>query len=477
MTKSSVNKLLNKKVWTGEDVGRALLIRLVDDCRRADQPPSITQADIERMHSSISTPQQREVYNFFSELYDALREVEILQRAYTQMFFHGNCRETSVLTAAMGENVAAGRQLKAPVLMTQEHYEQLKQECIEETKKNIIDYWCAFDNVVYFLEKAPFEIQLAADEYAGEPITNKRVLSFIEEKGWPLEQFNKQNALFSDIFGLYFDWNDEEGLTTEDKFLEFKEDYPLLFDAVDKYLRTFPAFKDITPEEYFKPVTTLLELIEQGFMAADEIRETLNRASAEDVEDLILASDDYSKLYKARTAYAGIAISTRGEETPKDFCLAGEEMLILVAQDVEEAIPAVQMQEYSLKAMYAFNVIIDTLVKCYRLDMLEPLKIDVQELEEDVEKNNSLTASLSSSVYGTEEEKAQKKQIYETAFPPINVEELKPAADRIEALEKYLSGAIFSTGSALVKRNAIVRYMLYLMGEKEGFTYAKEEER
>lgn len=475
MQKSSVKRLLNKKVWTGEEVGRAILIRLMDDLVRPDQAPSITQADMDRMHNSLATSAQREVYYFFSSVYDTIQELGIMQRASGQSFKHGHYLEQSILNTFVMDNVLANQQLKTPVYMTPEHYEQLKQEYIEQIKKEPIDYWCAFYNVLLFIDKAPYEIQLTVDECAEEPVSNEKLLSHMKDAGLTEEYFNKQTAIFS-FLEWYFDDIEGDTRTVEEQFQEFKDDYPKAFAAIDKYLRTFPVFKDITTEEYLKPVTTLMDLTEQGFMAADEIRDKLNTASIKSIRDYIVCDkDEYSTEYKIKVLLGGIVLTIEGDpaETPADYCRAGEETMVHIAKDYEEAIPAIQMTEYALKTMYAFNAVIGAFVKCFGLDMLEDIKNDMQEYEEDVKQNSDIILKLKTAVCGTPEEKAEKLHIIETAFPLIDVEKLKPSPEKIEELEKLLNGVTYSTGQKLVKRNAFVHYMLYLMGDAEEVEYGK----
>lgn len=481
MQKSSVNRLLNKKVWTGEDAGRAILIRLIDDLVRPDQPPTITQADVDKMLAGVTTAAQRNAYNFFSVLYDTISDLGQLQRTYRQMFYHGHYLEQSILNVLLMDNSAVGQKLRLPVLMTQEHYDQLKEKCSKHNKASKIDYWCAFYNVLLHIEKMPFEVQLAADEYAGEAITNKRVLSHLYdvfglEEDEPLpEEYNKQTVLFTSLLGCYFNEFDDE-LSSAEQFNEFKEDYPILFNAVDKYLHTFPVFKGIQPDDYMKEIVTFEELAEQGFPALETILEHQNNPPVADIVDFIVCSKEgFSDYYRMKAFAGGIAITLMGEdaETPTDLCFAGEEDAIIEAEDIEEAIPSIQMAEYALKTMYAFNAVIDVLVECFRLDMLKDIKNDMAEFEEAVEDNSNMLRKLIRAVYGTDEEKEKKRHIYETAFPIIKVEELKPAAERVEKLKELLADTYYSTGASLVKRNAVAHYMLYLMGEREEASYGK----
>lgn len=477
MQKSSVNKLLNKKVWTGEEVGRAILIRLVDDLARPDQPPTITQADIDRMHSSLNTSAQRATYSFFSTLYDTLYDLGNMQRTSAEFFYHGHYLEQTVLASMTAENVTASQKCREPVLLTPEHFAELEQECLEKLKATKADYWCAFYNVLLHIEEWPFKAQLAWDECVEEPITNESLLSYIEENGLTEVCDNKQTIFYTDAMDYYFsNPQDEEAAFIMQHYLEFREDYPKLTKEIDKYLHTFPAFKDIRPvEDCFNVVASFEELAEQGFPAAQKMvqREKPSLTSVKDY--LIHDKEGYSTEYKVKVMCGGIALTLEGEEaeTPADYHLDELDNVVDVSEAFEDAIPSIQMARYALKSMYAFNAVVDVLIKCYGLDIIEDLKNNMQEFEEKVEENSDIIRKLKNCLFGTEEEKAEKLQKVETAFPIINVEDLQPDPDRIAVLEEMLEKATLSTGSNLVKRNAIAHYMLYLMGDREEAAYGK----
>ena len=71
---TDIKRLLNKKGWTGEEVGKALIASMLNDIKNQGKPyqPLFTQADFEKMESSLSTERDYLAYGVYRDIYSSV---------------------------------------------------------------------------------------------------------------------------------------------------------------------------------------------------------------------------------------------------------------------------------------------------------------------------------------------------------------------------------------------------------------------
>ena len=68
----NIMKLLHKKSWSGEEVGKALLSSSICDINHGNGPnlsPLFSQADFENIENSLKTEQERSIYSVDKNVY------------------------------------------------------------------------------------------------------------------------------------------------------------------------------------------------------------------------------------------------------------------------------------------------------------------------------------------------------------------------------------------------------------------------
>ena len=70
----NIDKLLKKRGWTGEEVGKALIASLLNDIRYQGQEHELlfTQADFDKMESSLSTDRDYLASGVYRDIYSSI---------------------------------------------------------------------------------------------------------------------------------------------------------------------------------------------------------------------------------------------------------------------------------------------------------------------------------------------------------------------------------------------------------------------
>ena len=135
---NSLDAILKKKGWTGEEVGKVLIYSLIDNYKQTlsgnpDAKPILSDSQMRNMISSIKSPEQGRIYNRYVELNNWLQKYfSIAMHNYQQ------AKETlarlciTINTAhAAEENYRYIENL--PAIMTQKQYDEIRAQRIEET--------------------------------------------------------------------------------------------------------------------------------------------------------------------------------------------------------------------------------------------------------------------------------------------------------------------------------------------------------
>ena len=179
MTRINVNKLLNKKSWTGKEVGKALLASFAQSVKDKDHP-LFTEAEFSKMVNGLS-PGQGAIYNVYYSIYSSLINSHNAGQMMYQQFYNGYYRTALYIINCERADEAMKARDEAPLILTEKQYQDIKK-AVKEKKAQVT---CSYkdvliDTVQYFaqhMDEAPEPVREALEETKAQPLTNKRILA------------------------------------------------------------------------------------------------------------------------------------------------------------------------------------------------------------------------------------------------------------------------------------------------------------
>jgi hypothetical protein len=192
---TSINTLLNKKKWRGEEVGKALIANLVNDyTMRATpgHPPLFSQSDLDRMAAGLESDRDKRAYRDYVNLYNGIVIQNNRAEALRQQAQHGYFRLLMYITNAHNTE-DAGRALEnLPVIMTEKQYNETiakreaEKRAFTESHSSLIFHTLAYYLGEYAEEgnkpKVPKPIKDALQALKKRPFTNKHILGLINKE-------------------------------------------------------------------------------------------------------------------------------------------------------------------------------------------------------------------------------------------------------------------------------------------------------
>ena len=180
----NINRLLNKKAWTGAEVGKALIASYAHDTRNkgnANAEPLFTQADFNRMTDSLQTEQQIGAYLVYAKIYSSCINSFNRGQSYQQQFLHGYYR----LLVELERVTQADRALKAveeyPLILSKSQYEKILAAELEKKRATETTFnYILFDYLEYCISQedaAPEAIRKAIEACKKEAVSNSRILA------------------------------------------------------------------------------------------------------------------------------------------------------------------------------------------------------------------------------------------------------------------------------------------------------------
>ena len=179
-----IDSLLNKKGWTGVEVGKALVASIIHDIRHQSEPdykPLFSQSDFDKMESSLNTERDYLAYGVYRDLYSGLIDAFNRGQGQHQQFYNGYYRYAMHLKdCVVAEQTLQTAEL-TPYVMTQEQYNKLK----EQRETTLRGFRESFSGLLFTLlshimnspEDAPEAIRKAIEATKEEAVTNERILS------------------------------------------------------------------------------------------------------------------------------------------------------------------------------------------------------------------------------------------------------------------------------------------------------------
>ena len=183
----SIDSLLKKKGWSGEEVGKALIASVIHDVKHRGEPdfkPLFSQSDFERMESSLSSDRDYTVYGVYRDLYSSIIDAYNRGQALFQQFYNGYSRYSNVMFMCQNAEIALERADKVPLIMTQSQYNRHRERA-RATLNDANDgsKWSfsslLFVDLMSFIdtpEEAPEHIRELIEATKKETATNPRIL-------------------------------------------------------------------------------------------------------------------------------------------------------------------------------------------------------------------------------------------------------------------------------------------------------------
>ena len=179
----NINRLLNKKAWTGAEVGKALIASFAHDVRNKgnkDKEPLFTQAEFNRMTDSLQTEQQIGAYLVYEKIYSSCIDSFNRSESFSQQFLHGYYRLLTELDRVMQADHALKAVEEYPLILSKAQYERIL--AAEQEKKRSTETtfnYILFDYLVYCIAniaEAPEAIRKAIEACKKEAVSNSRIL-------------------------------------------------------------------------------------------------------------------------------------------------------------------------------------------------------------------------------------------------------------------------------------------------------------
>ena len=369
--KYQLDKLLKKKGWTGKEVGQLLIASMLNDIKQLGQgekTPLFSQADFEKMESSLNSDFDYLSYGVYRELYSSIIDSFNRGQGLCQQFYNGFSRLYLMLREVQIADNLQKAYDDTPLIMTESQYKRLEAEAVQTLKGNKESYYSL---LFYILEKsldagdeAPEPIRTAIEatkEIPAEKITFSR--SYNEQMGlgyYSLPDGRRsdqmtseewQKALEEEILRTHKLTINGEPASTEETIREYNIDR--LIKSYELFFKGAKAIREFVLERTGKELDGTDEEIEE---ALDGIIDYVGKArynpNAEKIEEALGFSTPaewhtYEELPEGLTAYDLlhlIAESSSYEETDekkhlKAFKTEYKELYTALNAYIEENVP------------------------------------------------------------------------------------------------------------------------------------------
>ena len=369
--KYQLDKLLKKKGWTGKEVGQLLIASMLNDIKQLGQgekTPLFSQADFEKMESSLNSEFDYLSYGVYRELYSSIIDSYNRGQGLCQQFYNGFSRLYLMLREVQIADKVQKAYDDTPLIMTESQYKRLEAEAVQTLKGNKESYYSL---LFYILEKfldagdeAPEPIRTAIEatkEIPAEKITFSR--SYNEQmglgyyslpdgrRGDQMTSEEWQKALEEEFLRTHKLTINGEPASTEETIREYNIDR--LTKGYELFFKGAKAIREFVLERTGKELDGTDEEIEE---ALDGIIDYVGKArynpNAEKIEEALGFSTPaewhtYEELPEGLTAYDLlhlIAESSSYEETDekkhlKAFKTEYKELYTALNAYIEENVP------------------------------------------------------------------------------------------------------------------------------------------
>lgn len=199
----NIKSLLKRKRWEGAEVGKALVSSIIHDIRYQNKEgykPLFSQADYDKMESSLITDRDRERYGVYRALYDGIIDQFNKMQATQQQFNHGYYRYLFFIQDIATSEASWYSFENVPYVMTEEQYEAIKTKVEATTRSHKETFTTLFFALLSFFttsEATPEEIKKAIEATKKEAMENEAVLASCS-KIWGLGYYQLADGSRSD---------------------------------------------------------------------------------------------------------------------------------------------------------------------------------------------------------------------------------------------------------------------------------------
>ncbi len=183
----NIKKLLNQNTWKGKEVGKAVLLTLIElNKTKGETKPLFSKEDIGKMVQGLANEYERSIYNQYVELNNAIIDMSMLTEGYIQQAYHGYCKHLLTLME-LHHALDCQKMIEAyPVIMTEKQYQDYcakiqkeKRETKASFKDIILGLLNQFTTDRKDKPKTPKPIKDALGALKKEPVTSEFILSRI----------------------------------------------------------------------------------------------------------------------------------------------------------------------------------------------------------------------------------------------------------------------------------------------------------
>ena len=171
-----IKNLLKKKKWTGKEVGQLLIASLLNDMKQLKQEektPLFSQADFNKMESSLISDKDWTVYGVYRDLYSSILDTFNTARGLSDKFYNGYTHLYAQLREIENADDVQRSIDNVPLIVTESQYKRLK----EETEKDLRGYQESYYSLLFSLlreflsheDKAPETVKAAIEATKGIP--------------------------------------------------------------------------------------------------------------------------------------------------------------------------------------------------------------------------------------------------------------------------------------------------------------------
>ena len=185
----NINKLLSQSTWKGKEVGKAVLLTMIElNKGNASTKQLFSKEEIRKMVKGLANEHERNIYNKYIELNNAILGMSMLIEGYAQQAYHGYFKHLVTLMDISHATKTRRLTREYPVIMTDKQYRELYSKVTERKRsfktslKDII-----FSLLADYAEEnmqgntIPKPVKNALEALKKEPVTSEFILSRINK--------------------------------------------------------------------------------------------------------------------------------------------------------------------------------------------------------------------------------------------------------------------------------------------------------
>ncbi len=297
----SIDSLLKKKGWSGEEVGKALIASTIYDAKHQSEPdykPLFSQADFEKMENSLTSERDFTTYGVYRNLYSSIIDAFNRGQGLYQQFYNGYSRYSHVMYLCQQADIALKRAESYPLIVTQQQYDRYRAKAQEHTTGLKESFSSLLFHILehftrYSPEEAPEHIRELIEAYKEEPYTNQNFLAIYNEE-------------YGQGYYTLPDGRRSDSMTSEEWQKALKE----LFLSTHKLtINGEPATAEETYQHYSEQ--RLLKTYKLFFDGIEGIKALYKEVTGEDMDGV--DAEEEARLMEALEDLVGVSYKAREE--------------------------------------------------------------------------------------------------------------------------------------------------------------------